>query len=115
MEHRRDVRLAYLHSARVGAGGLGMCAATTLDDLARGSLRIAAYGPGLEAWPLLSPTPAVNWRTLQVSASGWRGRFTHRRWLQGRHIFLTNVDAGRAAAEAIAKGGADRCYAFSGV
>jgi len=115
MEHRRDVRLAYLHSARVGAGGLGMCAATTLDDLARGSLRIAAFGPGLEAWPLPSPTPAVDWRTLQVSASEWRGRFTHRRWLQGRHIFLTNVDAGRAAAEAIAKGGADRCYAFSGV
>ena len=115
MLHGQDQRLAYLHSAPVGAGGLGMCAATTLDDLARGSFRIDAYGPGFEAWPLPTPSPIVERRTLHATRSAWAGRYTHRRWLQGRHIFLTNLESGRAAAAAIAANGADRFYAFSGV
>ena len=115
MSHEHPKRLAYLHSARVGAGGLGMCAATTLDDLAREPFHIDAYGPGLAAWPFLTPTPSVDWRTIHARRSAWAGRYTHRRWLPGRNIFLTARESGRAAANSIAANGADACYAFSGV
>ena len=92
-----------------------MCAATALDDLARSPLRIEAYGPGFETWPLPTPTPDVGWRTLHAPRAAWAGQLTHRRWLQGRHIFLTNVETGRAAVAAISKSDGSVCYAFSGV
>jgi glycosyltransferase involved in cell wall biosynthesis len=92
-----------------------MCAATTLDDLARESFRIDAYGPGFAAWPLPTPVPSVTWHTIQAARSAWAGRYTHRRWLHGRHIALTSEELGRAAADAIATNGADACFAFSGV
>ena len=92
-----------------------MCAATTLDDLAREPFEIEAYGPGFAAWPFSTPTPSVEWRTIHASRSAWAGRYTHRRWLPGRHIFLTGVEFGRAARSAIAAHGADACFAFSAV
>ena len=102
-------RLAYVHSARVGAGGLGMCAATTLHDLAQEPFRIQAYGPGVERWPFPAGPPAVTWRTIHTPFESWAGRYTHRRWMAGRHLLLVN----RAAA--VAEAGADACFAFSGV
>jgi glycosyltransferase involved in cell wall biosynthesis len=107
--------LAYLHSARIGEGGLGMCAATTLYDLARERLKIEAYGPGVFTWPFSTAMPQVSWRPIHTPWSAWAGRYTHRRWLPGHHLFLTGVEFGRAAAAAVAANGADACFAFSGV
>jgi glycosyltransferase involved in cell wall biosynthesis len=115
MTSGHERRLAYLHSAKVGAGGLGMCAATTLDDLAHESFRIDAFGPGVAAWPLPTSLPSVTWHTIHAARSAWAGRYTHRRWLHGRHNFLTSAELGGAAADAIAANGADACYAFSAV
>jgi glycosyltransferase involved in cell wall biosynthesis len=91
-----------------------MCAATTLDDVAREAFRIDAYGPGFAAWPLPTPVPPVTWHTIHAARSAWAGRYTHRRWLHGRHIFLTSEELGRTAAGAVATNGADACFAFAG-
>ncbi len=115
MPQQCERRLAYVHSAHIGGGGLGMCAATTLDDLAREPFRIEAYGPGFAVWPFRTPPPAVEWRTIHAPRSAWAGRYTHRRWLPGRQIFQTSLEFGRAAGTAIAATGADACYAFSAV
>ena len=108
-------RLAFLHSAYVGAGGLGMCAATSLDDLARQPFAIHAYGPGFADWPFRSPVPAVTRHTVDAGVPAWVGRYSHRRWMAGRHLHLVSRAVGRKAARAIAAGGAEACFAFSGV
>jgi glycosyltransferase involved in cell wall biosynthesis len=107
--------MAFLHSAYVGAGGLGMCAATSLDDLARQPFAIHAYGPGFADWPLRSPVPAVTRHRVDAEVPAWVGRYTHRRWMAGRHLHLVSRAVGRKAARAIAADGADACYAFSGI
>lgn len=108
-------RLAYLYSAYVGGGGLGMCAATTLHDLGSEPFEIDAYGPGQGTWPFATPVPAAAWHTIRTPRASWAGRYTHRRWLHGRNIFLTDREAGRASAQAVAGRGADACYGFSEV
>ena len=52
---------------------------------------------------------------VRAPRSAWAGRYTHRRWLAGRHMYLTSVESGRATAAAVQAHGADACFAFSGV
>jgi glycosyltransferase involved in cell wall biosynthesis len=105
-----------VYGVPVGAGGLGLHAASALLALDRSGVEVYALGPGrTERWPLPVSAPSINWHTAPVGVPRWRSRYTWLRWLTGRLQYEHDREVGRWAAEEVRRIRPDFCYVFTQV
>jgi glycosyltransferase involved in cell wall biosynthesis len=98
---------AFLYSVPLGAGGLGMQAATALHGLLSLGSPVSAIGPGQLRWPFESDLAKVRWMSLDAPAAA-RARI-----FQGRAQYRRDCEYGRRLAASLRSLKPRACYGFT--
>jgi glycosyltransferase involved in cell wall biosynthesis len=111
----KGLSVALVHGVPVGAGGLGLQAATALCGLVDRNHTIHANGPGLApGWPFDQPPPRAVWHCRAFTPL-IPSEYTPYRWLKGRLQYKVDTAIGSWAAREIARQRPSCCYLFTQV
>ena len=109
------VRLAFVHPAPLGHGGLGRLAEDALRSLVASGAQVHAFGPDTPPAVRARFGDAVEWHVAPPPVAGWVARYTWLRWNAGQLVLLKVRRLGRWAAAEVAKVQPTHVYGFAEV
>jgi glycosyltransferase involved in cell wall biosynthesis len=116
MTASKRYRIAVVHAARAGGGGLGQQAATVIAGLARGGHEVFALGPGwVETWPISTIKDCVRWIAGAPRVPQGAVQYTPLRFHPGAQTWLAHGLVGRWAARELDRIRPDLVYSFTQV